>query len=109
MLDLAQENLAAKFAAVTIEGKGPYFIVLDGDYDASVLLDTAFWNKQDEELGEIIAVPLARDLLVFADRSVPGQEDVVRNFVEKWKGELPYPISERLLAWRQGKWEELKD
>ncbi|MFO1176415.1 MAG: DUF1444 family protein [Paracoccaceae bacterium] len=109
LLTLALKNFAAKNIKPKIEGKNPYFVVLDGNYEATVLLDTAFWDKQDETLGQIIVAPIARDLVVFADRSIPGQEHMVRWIVNKYFDQSAYPLTDKMFSWVDHRWVELPE
>ncbi|MGB3148407.1 MAG: DUF1444 family protein [Paracoccaceae bacterium] len=107
LLRLAQQNFSALDVKPVVDGEGPYFVTLDGNYEATVLLDTAFWKTQEEALGEVIVAPLARDLVLFADRSIPGQEDIMRDLIAKYIDQVAYPLTDRLLLWNDGGWVEL--
>jgi uncharacterized protein YtpQ (UPF0354 family) len=109
LLAFAMKNFAAKGLAAKIEGKDPYFVIIDGNYEATVLLDRAFWDQQDEKLGVVIVAPIARDLIIFADRWVPGKEQVLRKVADKYFGQVPYPLTDKLLMWVNHRWVELPE
>lgn len=106
-LHLAIQNLVNALPEIGVHGEGARMVVAGGNYEASLLLVSSIWQELAAPLsGALIAVPFARDLLVYADtgdaeamRSL--REMVVRAETEQTFG---YAISTTPLRWTGGGW-----
>ncbi|MBL1437944.1 MAG: DUF1444 family protein [Rhodobacteraceae bacterium] len=86
-----------------IQGSGPYMLVADGNYEASFLLDTALWQEISEQLNEVILIVPARDLVIFADGTLPNSRDTLARLLAL--DEAAYPLGGEILVWASDHWE----
>lgn len=88
-----------------IQGGGPYMLIADGTYEASFLLDTALWQQIDQQLGEVILIIPARDLMIFADGALPDSRDTLARFLAQTVDEAAYPLGGKILVWAADQWQ----
>ena len=107
LLTLAVDNFRRKyFDKISVEqGDGIHMVLLDGNYETSVLLLDEYWEKESGRLQDnIIAVSPARDLLLYAQES---NADAVRQIIRVAEDNilsLSNAISDKPLIWRDGLW-----
>ena len=106
----AMRNLKTNLPTPKLLELGPDIngIQLDGYYESSLLLNTAFWKKQG--LSELIAVVPSRDIVVFGDNSRPdmNRRALLSDYARDGVRNFPYPISDQVLVFRSGKWQVLR-
>ncbi len=102
---LASGNLARAGWHPEIAGDGISYLVFDGTYEASFLLNSEIWNDLDEELGQIVMIPLARDLVLFTDADRDGAEASLQSLAADLWEEVAYPLSNLTYEWRDGAWQ----
>lgn len=105
--ELAFGNFAAQGWQPRIEGEGLFLLAFDGTFEATFLLDPTLWDVLDVQVGRLLMVPLARDLVVFADGDWDGMETALKGLGPDMRDRLPYPLSETLFEWRAGAWHAL--
>ena len=104
---IAMENFLRHEVPMQIEGNGPYILISDGNYEASYLLDVGLWQRVDAKLGSVILIVPARDLVIFADGDIAGNEALLRGYAKQAIPEMSYPLSEAVLVWKGNHWEVL--
>jgi hypothetical protein len=97
-------NLQARDGQVRVQGSGPYMIVADGYYESSLLLDPALWDSVDAQIGQVVALPLARDLLLFADADRPDMLAALKRIVAVEYANLSNMLTSEALVLRDGVW-----
>jgi uncharacterized protein YtpQ (UPF0354 family) len=82
-------------------------VVEAGELEPSLMLDAAFWNQERERArSEIVAAVPARDALVFTNRSVTSNVEMLRAIVgDVYETAAASALSKRLFLWNQGRWE----
>lgn len=105
---LALENAAQRRWQPRFEGDGIYVPVLDGNFEASLLLLPDLWADIDADLGTIGAIVAARDVIIFGDIEQPGLLDAMKNIVARNEGQLSYAISVTPIQWTGTDWAEIK-
>ncbi|MEM0988623.1 MAG: DUF1444 family protein [Pseudomonadota bacterium] len=80
-----------------VMGDGRAMVTNGGDYEASLILDDAVWQRLHGELGPdiVFGVP-TRDLFISVDGRQPSQVDWLRAQVQNYCTNGAYPISCRL-------------
>lgn len=68
----AKANLAQFRSALTIEGDGLYYLVLDGYYENALVLDFDLWRTIESQIGPVAMVVPARDAVLFGAADDPG-------------------------------------
>ena len=103
---VALQNLANSLGDVQLHGDRLRMFQAGGNYEASLLLLGSIWEQLAEKMqGAPVAVPLARDLLVFTDGGDPEAVAELRAFIARTREEgLSYAISEAILEWNGGGW-----
>lgn len=104
----AIENLRDRLPDIELHGAGPaYMITAGGDYEASLLLLDDVWDQlADEVEGELVAVAIARDFLLFTGSESPDGLQFLRDKAkELHESESSYLISQTLLVRKNGSWE----
>jgi uncharacterized protein YtpQ (UPF0354 family) len=104
---LARANMTMREWQPDIDGDGLYILILDGTFEASLLLDTRIWTLVDEQLDQVIVAAPSRDLVVFTDRSFDGAEAALRQVVEDFGPDSAYPLSTEILIWQSSGWQVL--
>jgi uncharacterized protein YtpQ (UPF0354 family) len=86
-------------------GDGVFVMLLDGNYEATLLLIPEVWQQLDEIMEEVVVAVAARDLVMIADTGVPGAVDRLRGALPTPEENISYAISNRLLVWREARWQ----
>ena len=78
-----------------------------GELEPSLMLDDRFWDQErDRAKSEIVAAVPARDTLVFTNRSVTSNIEVLKAVVAEVYGKAgESALSRRLFLWNQKRWE----
>ncbi|MGH8702713.1 MAG: hypothetical protein ACREVR_16295 [Burkholderiales bacterium] len=109
LLALSVENFRRLYPGRKIEYPVPQVaLVTDaGDLEPCLMLDAAFWEKESQRRGSaIVAAAPARDVLMFADRSVRGNVDILKQLaVDVYAGAGKEALSKSVFLWNQGRWE----
>ena len=109
LLALSVENFRRLYPGRKIEYPIPQVaLVTDaGDLEPCLMLDAAFWEKESQRRGSaIVAAAPARDVLMFADRSVRGNADILKKLaVDVYAGAGKEALSKTVFLWNQGRWE----
>ena len=109
LLPLSVENFRRLYPGRTIEYPLPQIaLVTDaGDLEPCLMLDAAFWEKETQRRGSaIVAAAPARDVLMFSDRSVRGNVEILKKLsVEVHATAASEALSKTVFLWNQGRWE----
>src|SRR5262245_43701390 len=91
------ERLQAHLASVTDAG----------ELEPSLMLDTKFWDQERERAGsDILAAVPARDALIFSNRAVTRNLDVLKGVAaDVYQTAGKSALSKRIFLWNQGRWE----
>lgn len=104
----AIENLRGRLPDIELHSGVPAsMITAGGDYEASLLLFDDLWEElADEVEGELVAVAITRDLLIFTGSESPDGLQFLRDKAkEAHEMESSYLISQTLLVRKNGSWE----
>ena len=109
LLPLSVENFRRLYPGMTIEYPVPQIaLVTDaGNLEPCLMLDGAFWEKESKRRGSgIVAAAPARDVLMFADRSVHGNVDTLKKLaVDVHAAAEKEALSKTVFLWNLGRWE----
>lgn len=109
LLPLSIENFRRLYPGRKIEYPVPQIaLVTDaGDLEPCLMLDAPFWEKESQRRGSaIVAAAPARDVLMFSDRSVRGNVDILKKLaVEVHATAGVEAVSKTVFLWNQGRWE----
>ena len=109
LLALSVENFRRLYPGRKIEYPVPQIaLVTDaGDLEPCLMLDAAFWEQESQRRGSAIAAAApARDVLIFSDRSVRGNVDILKQLaVDVHAGAGKDALSRTVFLWNQGRWE----
>jgi uncharacterized protein YtpQ (UPF0354 family) len=105
LADLAAANVAKLGWTPEIDGDGIWFLVFDGNYEATFLLDEAMWTGLDVQLDRIIMMALSRDLVMFSDAAFDGAEAQMRAYADQTFQGLGYPLSNLMFEWGADGWQ----
>ncbi|MEO1000209.1 MAG: hypothetical protein AAFW69_06355 [Pseudomonadota bacterium] len=101
----ADANMEALAAQADIVRGWANVVILDGYYEASLLMAEAFWERQAALVaGPLLAIVPARDVLVFADGSEPGIHARLKDLATQSYDEYAYPVSPEVLRWTGSTW-----
>lgn len=101
----ARGNLLARGLEPRIEGDQIKMLVLDGNFESSMMLDIAFWQRLDQDMGTIGAIVAARDLVLFADIDDSAARKALVDLVRQHFPTLSYQVSDELLRFTGDGWE----
>jgi uncharacterized protein YtpQ (UPF0354 family) len=89
-------------------GNGPcYMLTAGGNFEASLLLLNEIWDQQAQRVdGELVASVPSRDVVMFTGSHSQAGLTELRAVVHRIHSSGSYPISETLLVWRHGAWQE---
>lgn len=108
-LHLSIQNLVNTLPEIGVHGEGARMVMAGGNYEASLLLISSVWQQLAEPLGgDLIVVPFARDLLVYADAADAAALRDLREMVARAETEQTYgyAISNAPLRWTGSGWAE---
>lgn len=108
-LHLSIQNLVNALPEIGVHGEGARMVMAGGNYEASLLLISSVWQQLAEPLsGDLIVVPFARDLLVYADAGDAAGLRDLREMVARAETEQTYgyAISNAPLRWTGSGWVE---
>ncbi|MGH8620777.1 MAG: hypothetical protein ACRET3_01455 [Burkholderiales bacterium] len=109
LLPLSVENFRRLYPGRKIEYPIPQVaLVTDaGDLEPCLMLDAAFWEKESQRRGSaIVAAAPARDVLMFADRSVRGNVDMLKKLaLDVHSAAGKDALSKTVFLWNYGRWE----
>jgi hypothetical protein len=87
-----------------------YMLVLDGNYEASLLLSDKLWESQASVVkGDIVAVVPSRDVLLFSGTGSPSAIKTMQDEARKIDETGSHLISTTLLIRHSNHWERFKD
>lgn len=93
--DQALANLTARDWPLQIDGAGPYMLILDGTFEASMLLLPDLWDQIEQQVGPVVVMPLARDLVLFAPKEDPELISALIGIAAEHFGQAAYALSDR--------------
>ena len=102
---VATENLMAllpEAELVEVEGLGIGSVGLDGVYESSLLLVPPGELYEYPVEGELVVAVPARDAFFLADSADPASVAVLRGYAKTVFAESGYPVTDRLIVWRDG-------
>jgi uncharacterized protein YtpQ (UPF0354 family) len=109
LLPLSIENFRRLYPNRKIEYPVPNIaLVTDaGDLEPCLMLDAPFWEKETERRGHaIVAAAPARDVLMFSDRSVRGNVDMLKKLaLDVHATAEKEALSKTVFLWNRGRWE----
>ena len=109
LLPLSVANFRRLYPKFRIEKpQAQLSVVVDaGELEPSLMLDFRFWDEQKQRAGaDIVAGVPARDTLVFTDRRVTRNVDMLRGVVsDVYAGAGESALTRTLFLWNQGRWE----
>jgi uncharacterized protein YtpQ (UPF0354 family) len=109
LLPLAIENFRRLYPGRKIEYPLPEIaLVTDaGDLEPCLMLDAAFWEKETERRrSAIVAAAPARDVLMFSDRSVRGNVEILKKLtLDVHATADKEALSRTVYLWNRGRWE----
>ncbi|MEP1586450.1 MAG: hypothetical protein ABJR46_09055 [Tateyamaria sp.] len=100
MANIYAQNWQPEF----LGGDGLYVLRLDGNHEATLMLVPEIWQQLDAQMKDVVAVVIARDLVLVADTGVDGALTRLRDVLLKREDTVSYPISNQLLIWRKDHW-----
>lgn len=101
----ATKNTRDNVKSVQIDTEnGLNILVFDGHYETSFLTVPTFWDTIDAQLGTIVAVVIARDLVVFVDGDDATAMADLRDLIKPNVNQFTYPVSTTLITWNDGRW-----
>ncbi len=109
LLPLSVANFRRLYPGMKIEYPVPQVALVAeaGNLEPCLMLDAAFWEKESKRRGSgIVAAAPARDVLVFADRSVRGNVDTLKKLaVDVHAAAEREALSKTVFLWNLGRWE----
>jgi len=101
---LAMQNFHDKGWQPELRGQGVWMLVFDGNFETSFLLDHPIWDGFDTQLGTVVMMALARDVVLFGDGDVQGTEDELRRIATENFDKMSYPLSQQIYVWSENGW-----
>jgi uncharacterized protein YtpQ (UPF0354 family) len=109
LLPLSIENFRRLYPGRKIEYPIPQIALVTeaGDLEPCLMLDAAFWEKETERRGSaIVAAAPARDVLMFSDRSVRGNVEILKKLaIDVHATADKEALSKTVFLWNRGRWE----
>lgn len=109
LLPLSIENFRRLYPGRKIEYPVPNIALVTeaGDLEPCLMLDAAFWEKESERRGSaIVAAAPARDVLMFSDRSVRGNVEILKKLaLDVHVTADKEALSKTVFLWNRGRWE----
>lgn len=85
-------------------------IAMGGNYESSLLIDTEFWRSEAQRLNDsIVAVAMARDLLLYARKSDKDSISKMRKIVYDNQGTIVGLVSTQFLDWTGESWRSFSE
>jgi len=112
ILAIAIENLRRDLTPnAEIHGDGQInMIAMGGNYESSLLIDTEFWRSEAQRLNDsIVAVAMARDLLLYARKSDKDSISKMRKIVYDNQGTIVVLVSTQFLEWTGESWRSFSE
>lgn len=112
ILAIAIENLRRDLTPnAEIHGDGQInMIAMGGNYESSLLIDTEFWRSEAQRLNDsIVAVAMARDLLLYARKSDKDSISKMRKIVYDNQGTIVGLVSTQFLDWTGESWRSFSE
>lgn len=100
MANMYAQNWQPEF----LGGDGLYMLRLDGNNEAALLLMPEIWQQLDAQMKDVVAVVIARDLVLVADTGVDGALTRLHDALLQKADTVSYAISNQLLIWREDHW-----
>lgn len=86
---------------------GAHMLLLDGNYEASLIAVGNYWDGEAERLGDsIVMVAPARDVVLYCKRSDTVCIDIIHDLAKENIKGLSNAISDTLLEWNNKGWRE---
>jgi hypothetical protein len=107
----ALQYLQVAAPEVQIHGDGASYFMLTagGNFEASFLLVNSLWDEQAKRVeGDLVAAVPARDVLLFTGSRSSAGMTALRAAVHQAYSTGTHPVSESLLVWRHGAWQEYR-
>ena len=78
-----------------------------GNLEPCLMLDAAFWDKEAERRSSaVVAAAPARDVLMFSDRSVRGNVEILKKLtLDVHATADKEALSKTVYLWNRGRWE----
>jgi uncharacterized protein YtpQ (UPF0354 family) len=109
LLALSVENFRRLYPGMKVEYPVPQIALVTeaGNLEPCLMLDAAFWEQEGKRRGSgIVAAAPARDVLMFADRSVRGNIDMLKKLaVDVHAAAEKEALSKTVFLWNYGRWE----
>ena len=109
LLPLAIGNFRRLYPERKIEYPVPQIaLVTDaGSLEPCLMLDAAYWEKESQRRGSaIVAAAPARDVLMYSDRSVRGNVDLLKKLAaDVYAAADKEALSKTVFLWNYGRWE----
>jgi len=109
LLPLAVSNFRRLYPGRKIEYPLPEIaLVTDaGNLEPCLMLDSAFWDKEAERRSSaVVASAPARDVLMFSDRSVRGNVEILKKLtLDVHATADKEALSKTVYLWNRGRWE----
>ena len=99
-------NTQAWLDQVAVESQGKVnFLVLDRNFETSLMLLPTLWRSLEQRFGSIVAVVAARDLVLFVDGDDAEAVADLRAVVAPDAGGFAYQVSSALIVWDGTGWQ----
>jgi len=109
LLPLSIANFRRRYPNFKVERLQPHLASVTGagELEPSLMLESKFWEQERERAGsEIIAAVPARDALLFSNRAVARNVDVLKGVAgDVYETAARNALSRKLYLWNQGRWE----
>jgi len=105
---LAPVNLTRTVPVIGRVGEAPRFMMTaGGTLEASLLVLDALWREQEKHVdGELVLAVPSREVVMFTGSNCKDVIDGMKRQIKEIARATPYFVSEALLVWRNGRWEE---
>ncbi len=109
LLPLSIANFRRLYPNFKVERLQPHLasVIGAGELEPSLMLESRFWEQERQRAGsEIIAAVPARDALVFSNRAVTRNVDVLKGVAaDVYETAGKNALSRKVFLWNQGRWE----
>lgn len=105
LLEQAKLNMATRQMTPDIQVlDGIYLLLFDGSLETSFMTLTSLWQQIDAELGTILAIVAAPDLVLFTDLEEPGMAQALQDLAAASISERRHAVSRKPLVWDGAEW-----